>query len=113
MSISSLLNTVVDIQTETESKSAMGGTSKTWTTTNTGISAKVDPISSEASAAYGRMGWDATDHVFFDSDWGLAPNVNRIVFNGDQFLIRGVYAYAGGSLAYWKAVCLRRPLNAT
>src|SRR5262249_472928 len=99
----------VDIQAETEAKSALGGTSKSWATLYIDVDAKVSPLNGESIEAYARKGWTATDAIYLSDDYGLQPNVHRLTIEAQQFIIRGVEHFKGGSLEHWKVIAERKP----
>lgn len=105
MSISNLLNITVDIQIEVETKSATGGKVKTWDNQLTSVPSKRVPLVSTAIDAYGRLGIQASDMFYFDSEPSVTV-AHRVMFEARPYYVRKYEHRVQGSLEYWAAVAM-------
>ena len=89
MSLDALLIHNVYLQSKTTSNDAWGESIETWTTSSTATKCRMSPISNEMRMqSMGRF--ENVDYeAFFASGTNITTN-NRVVYDGNTYLVRGV-----------------------
>lgn len=112
MSIASTMNTTLNIETETQTKSAAGLLSRSWTTRTADVPARVQDMDAKTVIEYARLGYDCNATAFFASDPELKGNeaTSRLVVDGAAFYVVLVQNQGGRINKLWKVVCNKKPL---
>jgi hypothetical protein len=112
MSLNSLLNVTVDIQTQAASKSMFGGDNSgtNYTAKASGVRARVSQLAADVIEAYGRLGYQVSHRVYFDTDQNLSVK-DRIVFEGKAYEVRSINNAGGHLDRLWHVDVLRLPLG--
>lgn len=117
MSVTSLMNTVVNIEVETGSKNSSGLNTRTWairsSPSGTGLAARVDDLDSKTMLEYARLGYSATNVFYFAANPFLAGSeaTSRIVWNGDAYYLQKVQNSGGQINKLFKIVAERKALT--
>ncbi len=89
MGLSNFLVHSCDVQTQSQTKSGIGGAVQDYIAKASGLACNVQQLSADAMIQYGKEGYSVTHRFYFDAD----PNVtikDRFAFGGEYFEVRRI-----------------------
>ena len=116
MSVISLMNAVVNIETETQTKNSSGLGTRSWAVrsspSGTALPARIDDLDDNTILEYARLGYEATNVIYFASDPSLAGHeaTSRIVWRNSAYYITKIQNSGGQINKLWRAVAVGKPL---
>jgi hypothetical protein len=111
MSIKTLLNTTVNVQTQTATKSVLGGAGASWSAKASNAPARVMQLDADVVEAYGRLGYKVSHRVYFDTDYSISAK-DRIIHDGTAYEVHSVNNAGGHMDRLWHVDVNRLPLGA-